>query len=65
MIERMKKVMSDNDWSYQRVANSYGCCMSTVTKWMAGKYQPKADFIIWFCKKFHVSADWLPGLEER
>lgn len=64
-IDRIKALLKRNRWSYQKVANVYGCDKSTIDKWMQRKHAPKLDFIVWVCEKFHVSADWLLGLEGR
>lgn len=63
MPERIKKIILDHFCNNQRAfAKHMGYAQSTVNAWCLGKRQPNADAIVDICTEFHVSADWLLGI---
>lgn len=63
--QRLTELLSDNQLSKRALARAIGVSAVSISDWTTGKVQPTADNIYAIAKYFHVSADYLLGLEDE
>lgn len=62
--ERFRKLLADNNMNQTTFGKKYGISPSTVTNWCNSGVEPSFDMLIFICKEFRESADYLLGLED-
>ena len=62
--ERIMQLLINKDLTETEFARKIGVRTSTVSMWLSGDRNPNIYMVVRICKAFHVSADWLLGLEE-
>lgn len=62
--ERFRKLLADNNMNQTTFGKKYGISPSTVTNWCNSGIEPSFDMLIFICKEFRESADYLLGLED-
>lgn len=60
---RLIEVMATENMTQKEVAKAIGISEACVSRWANGNRRPNAGSIIKLAKLFHVSADYLLGLE--
>lgn len=60
--ERFRKLLADNNMNQTTFGKKYGISPSTVTNWCNAGVEPSFDMLIFICKEFDESADYLLGL---
>lgn len=63
MNEKMKELRKNCKLSQLELATQIGCSQNTISKIEKGDTQPRADVLKNMCEFFHVSADYLLGLD--
>lgn len=63
MNERIKELRKNCGLSQLELATQIGCSQNTISKIEKGDTQPLADILKAICEFFHVSADYLLGLD--
>lgn len=61
---REKLLRLEHDYTMQEVADGTGLTPAAVSRYESGKREPNARILSYFCKFYHVSADWFLGLVE-
>ena len=62
MIERMIGVRSDHDETQRHLAAAIGYHQVQIARYETGVNAPPIDYLVKFCKHYHVSADYILGL---
>ncbi|MBQ6669256.1 MAG: helix-turn-helix transcriptional regulator [Deltaproteobacteria bacterium] len=62
MIERMIGVRSDHDETQRQLAAAIGYHQVQIARYETGVNAPPIDYLVKFCKHYHVSADYILGL---
>lgn len=62
--QRLSDLLTGNQLSKRALARAIGVSSMSVSDWTTGKVQPTADNIYLVAVYFHVSADYLLGLED-
>lgn len=62
--QRLTELLSYNQLSKRALARAVGVSAMSISDWTTGKVQPTADNIFSVAIYFHVSADYLLGLED-
>lgn len=62
---RIKELRENNKWSQSRLAREVKTNVTSVQKWENDTVYPSAEKIIALAKAFHVSSDYLLGLDDR
>lgn len=57
-----KLLRLENDFTLQQVADGTGLTPAAVSRYESGLREPNARILAYFCKFYHVSADWFLGL---
>lgn len=65
IIERIKKIMTDNNIKQIELANALGIGKSTINAWFNNNSDPKADQIEQIAKALKVSIEYLITGEEH
>lgn len=55
----------DNDSNCVQLSNAIGADRKTIYMWLHGYSAPNAVYLKRICTFFHVSADWLLGLDVK
>ncbi len=63
--KRLKELREEKNISQMELAKQTNISQSSIAKWELGKREPTAYNIVTLCKFFHVSADYLLGLEDE
>lgn len=63
--DRLKYCLEKRGITQKDFADRMNVMEMTVSKWINGKSQPRADYIVVMCRKLGVSADWLLGMTGR
>lgn len=66
MIElgsKIKEIRKEHGLSQTAFANLIGVTQDSISLWEQNKRVPDTIYVYEICKKFHVSADYLLGLE--
>jgi len=61
--ERFRELLADNNMNQTTFGKKYGISPNTVAKWCNGT-EPSYDMLIFICKEFEESADYLLGLKD-
>lgn len=61
--ERVRNLREDADLNQTQLGEKTGMTQRKVSYLECGKYEPSVDDITALCRFFHVSADYLLGLE--
>lgn len=61
--ERLKKTREKLGMTQLEAAKMIDIAPSSYSAYEVGKQNPKIDVLVRMCEKFHVSADWLLGVE--
>ncbi len=61
---RIQELRSGCGWSQVEVARRLGVTKQTVSNWENENIQPSIDILVRLARLFHVSADYLLGLED-
>ena len=62
MLKRMADVRTDHDESQRQLADAIGYHQTQIARYETGINAPPIDYLIKFCKHYHVSSDYLLGL---
>ena len=62
--QRLKELRVENNISQNKLAELCNVQQSCVSKWERGVTLPDAEMIVLICRKLHVSADYLLGIED-
>lgn len=65
MIERMIGVRSDHDETQRQLAAAIGYHQVQIARYETGVNAPPIDYLVKFCKHYHVSADYILGLPQN
>jgi len=60
--DRLKYCLEKRGMSQREFAARINTTEATVSRWIYGTRQPKADAIVVICQKLGISSDWLLGL---
>lgn len=60
----IKELRTENNLYQKQLAQAIGTTETTVIRWENGQSEPSAYFIVQLAKFFHVSTDFLLGLED-
>lgn len=63
--ERLSELLDENHLSKRSFAAKVGVSATSISDWTNGKIQPIAENIYIIAEAFHVSADYLLGLEDE
>lgn len=63
--QRLTELLNIQQLSKRAFARAIGVSAMSVSDWSTGKVQPTADNIFQVSLYFHVSADYLLGLEDE
>ena len=63
--ERLRKIRMDNNMSQRQIADFLGNAVSTVAAYETGMRMPPYETLIKFAKRFHVTTDYLLGIDHR
>ena len=63
-VVRLKELRIENNLLQKQVAQAIGTNETTIVRWESGQSEPSAYYIAKLAKFFHVSADYLLGLED-
>ena len=63
--ERMKEIREDNDMNQTEVAKYLGIHQQTYSQYETGERVLPLLHLIKICELFHVSSDWILGLDEQ
>lgn len=62
--ERIFELRKERSLSQQKLAKQIGVSQKSIDFWEKGINEPKASYIIKLATYFHVSSDYLLGLED-
>lgn len=62
MIEKLVSTRQDHDETQRELAKAIGWHQVQIARYETGKVTPPINYIIAFCKHYHVSADYILGL---
>lgn len=62
--ERLKELREDKGISQRLLASDLGFSQAAIARWEANLQVPNIDVLIACAKYFHVSSDYLIGLED-
>lgn len=62
--QRLKELRKDAGLSQVALAKELNLDKSTIAKYETAAISPSIEILVWFAKFFHVSTDYLLGLEE-
>ena len=62
MLQRMTDVRIDHDESQRKLAAAIGYHQVQIARYETGVNAPPIDYLVKFCKHYHVSADDILGL---
>ena len=62
MIERMIGVRTDHDEMQRELAAAIGYHQVQIARYETGVNAPPIDYLVKFCRHYHVSADYSLGL---
>lgn len=62
MIERMIGVRADHDETQRELAHAIGYHQVQIARYETGVNVPPIDYLVKFCRHYHVSADYILGL---
>ncbi|MBR3083230.1 MAG: helix-turn-helix transcriptional regulator [Oscillospiraceae bacterium] len=62
MIERMIGVRTDHDETQRELAAAIGYHQVQIARYETGVNAPPIDYLVKFCRHYHVSADYILGL---
>lgn len=62
---RLSELLKENGMSKRALAAAIGVSAMSVSDWSNGNIQPTAENIFLVAEYFHVSADYLLGLEDE
>lgn len=61
----LKELRAENNLTQEKLAQAIGTNQRTVARWEVGKSEPSVYYILKLAEHFHVSADYLLGLEDE
>ncbi len=61
---RLKELRDDNNDTQTSLAEKLGVTRDAVAAWEQGRSNPKVEILIDICNLYHVSADYLLGLND-
>ena len=61
---RLTALRQEKNISQQQLAEAIGVSASAIGFWETGTNEPKASYLLRLAKYFHVSSDYLLGLED-
>ena len=64
LCDRLEYALKIRDMTQRQLAHLTGITEATISRYVRGDRQPKADAIYSICKVLNISADWLIGLME-
>lgn len=62
---RLSELLTEYNISKRKLAEKIGVSAMSISDWSNGKVQPTAENIYMLSQYFHVSADYLLGLEDE
>lgn len=65
IAEKIKALRSSNGWTQAKLAKRLGITRSSVNAWEMGISVPSTSYIVELAQLFHVSADFLLGLDQN
>lgn len=63
--ERVKELRLSRNMNQVQFAKRIAASKQSVSNWESAYLQPSIDVLIRICKTFHVSADYMLGLDDR
>lgn len=63
--ERIKELRLSMNLNQVQFGNKINASKQSVSNWESAYIQPSIDVLIRICRTFHVSADYLLGLDDR
>ncbi len=60
----LKELRAENNLTQEKLAQAIGTNQRTVARWEVGKSDPSVFYILKLAEYFHVSADYLLGVED-
>ena len=61
-IKRIKELRKDNDYTQEYVAQFLGTSQTMYARYERGENEMPIRYLIFLCKLYHVSADYIHGL---
>ena len=61
---KLKELREQVGFSQTQLANELGISRGSISHYENGERQPDVDVLVWLCKYFNVSADYLIGLSD-
>lgn len=62
--ERLKKLRIENKMTQKHLADRVGLAISAISSYESGNRFPTYDVMIMFARIFHVSTDYLLGMDD-
>jgi len=62
--ERFCELLREKNMTRAGFGRKYGIPANTVSNWCTGTNEPSFDMLIFICKEFQESADYLLGLKD-
>ncbi len=63
--ERIRELREQFGWSQSELARRMDVTRASINAWESGLTSPTTQYIVAMCRLFHVSADYLLGLESQ
>ena len=65
VVYNLKKFRADNKLSQEDLAEVLDITQQQYSRYEIGKNEIPVRYIVKLCKHYHISADWLLGLEDK
>lgn len=65
MIERILQLMDEQGIKGNKLTSELGLSSSAISEWKKGKGKPSTDAVVKIAKYFHVSTDYILGVDEQ
>lgn len=65
VADKIKTLRISNDWTQSTLAKKLGITRSSVNAWEMGISVPSTSYIVELAQIFHVSTDYLLGLNQN
>ena len=62
--ENLKSLVENSPYTTREIATAVGVTPSSMSRYITGKRDPDAEYIIAMAKYFGVSIDWLLGVDD-
>ncbi len=62
--ERLSELRNEQNLSMTQLAKALGIGVNTISRWERAEQIPNIDYLVKVAKFFHVSCDYLCGMED-